>query len=101
MQLKHKPATFHQPLVLGAAVGALTAKQPLVPATAGFDIMHTNERLRMHIEGGLKDLILRWSWLVCPSKILVISMPSIHKSTNPIQTLGWRSSCLTAGGGKL
>ena len=42
VQLKNQPAVRNEPLVLGAAMGALAAKETLIPATARLDIGHAN-----------------------------------------------------------
>ena len=48
VQLQHQLASGDQPFVIGTAMVALTAQQPLIPATAGFDIAHADERLWPH-----------------------------------------------------
>jgi hypothetical protein len=48
VQLKDQPAVRNKPLILGAAMGALAAKETLLPATARLDIGHANKWLRIH-----------------------------------------------------
>jgi hypothetical protein len=48
VQLKNQPAVRNEPLVLRAAMAALTAKEALIPATARLNIAHANERLWTH-----------------------------------------------------
>ena len=48
VQLKNQPALRNEPLVLGPAMGALAAKETLIPATARLDIGHANEWLWIH-----------------------------------------------------
>jgi len=50
MQLKNQPAIGQEPFIIRPAVVAPTAEQPLIPAAAGFNVLHTNERLRLHAE---------------------------------------------------
>ena len=50
VQLKDQPAMRDQPLILRATMSTLTAKQTPIPATACFDVMHTNEGLWTHKE---------------------------------------------------
>lgn len=45
VQLKNQPAVRDEPLILTAAMSALTAQETLIPATARFNIMHANEGL--------------------------------------------------------
>jgi hypothetical protein len=47
VQLKNQPAARNEPLILGAAVAALTAEETLIPATARLNVTHANERLWM------------------------------------------------------
>src|SRR5439155_26715474 len=46
VQLKNQPAVRNEPLILRAAMGTLTAKKTLVPATARLNIAHANKGLR-------------------------------------------------------
>ncbi len=49
MELQDEPAVArHKPLVFRAPVRAPAAKQPLIPATAGLNVMDTNQRLWTH-----------------------------------------------------
>jgi len=45
VQLKNQPAVRDEPLILTAAMPALTAQETLIPATARFNIMHANQGL--------------------------------------------------------
>ena len=54
MQLKNQPAIGHEPFIIRPAVVTPAAEQPLIPAAAGFNVIHANERLRLHAE------IRRW-----------------------------------------
>src|SRR5437879_5480209 len=40
VQLQDQPAIRYQPLILGAAVRALTTQETLIPAAAGLDVAH-------------------------------------------------------------
>lgn len=48
VQLKHQPAVRNEPLILRAAMVALTTKQALIPATARLDITHADQGLWTH-----------------------------------------------------
>jgi hypothetical protein len=48
MQLQDEPAVEIEALVLFAAVSAPAAKQLLVPATAGFDVVNADEGSELH-----------------------------------------------------
>ena len=48
VQLENQPAVRNEPLILGPAMGALAAKEPLIPATARLDIGHANKWLWIH-----------------------------------------------------
>ena len=48
VQLQNERATLHQLLILLAAVNPAATQQALIPATAGFDIRDTDERLGTH-----------------------------------------------------
>jgi hypothetical protein len=45
MELKNQLAVGHEPLIVGPAVGALAAKETLIPATARLDIGYANKWL--------------------------------------------------------
>ena len=45
VQLEDQLSVPDQSLIIRPAVGALTAKEPLIPTTAGLDVMHANEGL--------------------------------------------------------
>jgi len=53
VQLQEQLAMRHQLLVLASAMAALASQEPLVPATARFNISNTNEGLWSHLQ--LKD----------------------------------------------
>jgi hypothetical protein len=48
VQLKNQPAVRNKPLIVGPAMGALAAKETLIPATARLDIGHANKWLWIH-----------------------------------------------------
>ena len=48
VQLKHQPALRNEPFILSAAVVAPTARETLIPATAGLNIAHANQGLGSH-----------------------------------------------------
>jgi hypothetical protein len=48
VQLQNEGAVLYQLLIFCAAVSAAAAQQMLIPAAAGFDVGHTDERLRAH-----------------------------------------------------
>jgi hypothetical protein len=48
VELEHQPTTHNEALILGSAVCALTAEQPLIPATACLNIVYADEWLRSH-----------------------------------------------------
>ena len=48
VQLKNQPPLRNEPLVIGAAVVTPTAQEPLIPATARFNITHANQGLGCH-----------------------------------------------------
>ena len=48
MELKDQLTIGNEPLVVRAAMGTLTAKETLIPATTRFDIARANKRLWMH-----------------------------------------------------
>ena len=48
VQLKNQPAVRNEPLIVGPAMGALAAKETLIPATARLDIGHANKWLWIH-----------------------------------------------------
>jgi hypothetical protein len=48
VQLKDQSIVQNKTLILGAAMRTSTTKQTLIPATARFDIVHTNQRLWAH-----------------------------------------------------
>ena len=48
VQLKNQPAVRNEPLVVGSPMGALAAKETLIPATARLDIGHANKWLWIH-----------------------------------------------------
>ena len=48
MQLKNEASLRNEPLIIRAAVRALTAQQMLIPAAAGLDVTDANERLGTH-----------------------------------------------------
>jgi len=48
VQLKDQPAVRDEPLIFGPAVGALAAKETLIPAAARLDIGHADQWLWIH-----------------------------------------------------
>jgi len=48
VQLQDQSIVQNKTLILGAAMRTSTTKQTLIPATARFDIVHTNQRLWAH-----------------------------------------------------
>ena len=48
VQLQYQSPIRNKPLVLGAAMRTSTTKETLIPAAAGFDIMHANQWLWAH-----------------------------------------------------
>ena len=48
VQLEDERAILHQLLIVLAAVSPAAAQQALIPAAAGFDIRHTDQRLGAH-----------------------------------------------------
>jgi hypothetical protein len=49
VQLKNQPAQRNKPLILGAAVVTLAAKESLIPATACLNVSDTNKGLWAHM----------------------------------------------------
>ena len=48
VQLQNQSIVQNKTLILGAAMRTSTTKQTLIPATARFNIVHTNQRLWAH-----------------------------------------------------
>ncbi len=48
VQLKNEPAARNEPFILGSAMIASQAEQPLIPAAAGLYVAHANQRLWTH-----------------------------------------------------
>jgi hypothetical protein len=48
VQLQHQPSVDFQSLIVWATMRAVAVEKPLVPPTAGFDIICANQRLRPH-----------------------------------------------------
>jgi hypothetical protein len=58
VQLENQPAVRYKPFVLRPAMPALTAKEPLIPATARFDVAHADEWLESHVRWPGRSVIL-------------------------------------------
>lgn len=52
VQLQDQSSLRNEPFVIGSAMVAPAAQEPLVPTAAGFDIAHADERLWVHGIGG-------------------------------------------------
>jgi hypothetical protein len=53
MQLKNKPAVCNKTVIMRATMITLTTKEPLIPATARFNVAHANKWLWTHRISGL------------------------------------------------
>ena len=78
VQLKNKVTVRNEPLIVRAAMVALTGQETLIPTTARFDIAHANEGLWMHrnFRGHLHKSLIDWP--------LGLSLPTILCSGSPL-----------------